>query len=173
MRAVEWGDMAVLLRSPSGKAESFAREFARTGVPLQVARSGFYESAEVEDLLSLLKLLDNPLQDLPALAVLNRRWWGCRWTSWPLMRLAQMEGPVWAALQQYHEQSRDDSGWAKADRFLKSFAGWRRMARQASLSGCLEARAGGDALCGLAVDAAARRTAARERAAVTRAGAAV
>ncbi|HXD00405.1 MAG TPA: UvrD-helicase domain-containing protein, partial [Verrucomicrobiae bacterium] len=39
MRPVEWGDMAVLMRSPAGKAESFAREFTRAGVPLVVARS--------------------------------------------------------------------------------------------------------------------------------------
>jgi len=31
------------------------------------------------------------------------------------------------------------SGWAKADRFLKNFAAWRRLARQVSLSRCLEA----------------------------------
>src|SRR5258708_38484735 len=70
MRPVQWSDMAVLLRSPSGKAESYAKEFTRLGVPLLVARGGFYENMEVTDLLSLLQLLDNPLQDLPVLAVL-------------------------------------------------------------------------------------------------------
>ena len=40
MRPVDWGDMAVLLRSPSGKSENFTKEFARLGIPLTVARSG-------------------------------------------------------------------------------------------------------------------------------------
>src|SRR5262249_12377198 len=53
-RAVEWSDMAVLLRSPSRKVESYAREFSRAGVPLVVARGGFYQSLEISDLLNLL-----------------------------------------------------------------------------------------------------------------------
>lgn len=138
MRPVDWGDMAVLMRSPTGKAESFAREFARAGVPLVVARSGFYDSAEIADLLSLLQLLDNPLQDLPALAALRSPLVGMSLDELATLRLAQPEGHVWAALQRYHDQNRNDSGWSKADRFLKSFTGWRRLARRVSLSRCLE-----------------------------------
>jgi ATP-dependent helicase/nuclease subunit A len=139
MRPVEWGDMAVLLRSPSGKAESFAREFARAGVPLVVARSGFYDSTEVADLLSLLRLFDNPLQDLPALAALRSPLVGMSLDELATMRLAQPEGHVWTALQRYHEAGGGDPGRLKADRFLKNFAAWRRLARQVSLSRCLEA----------------------------------
>jgi ATP-dependent helicase/nuclease subunit A len=70
-RPVEWRDMVVLMRSPGSRVESFAQEFHRAGVPLQAARGGFYEALEVSDLLNLLRLLDNPLQDLPLLAVLR------------------------------------------------------------------------------------------------------
>ena len=70
-RPMQWSDVAILLRSPSGKAESYAKEFSRLKIPLEVARGGFYESQEISDLLSLLKVLDNPLQDIPALAVLH------------------------------------------------------------------------------------------------------
>ena len=70
-RPVEWRDMVVLMRSPGSRVESFAQEFHRIGVPLHAARGGFYEALEVSDLLNLLRLLDNPLQDLPLLAVLR------------------------------------------------------------------------------------------------------
>ena len=70
-RAVKWSDMAVLLRSPAGRAEAFAHGIQRAGVPLSAARDGFFASLEVSDLLNLLKLLDNPLQDVPLLAVLR------------------------------------------------------------------------------------------------------
>ena len=43
-RAVEWRDMAVLLRAPANKAEVYAKEFERAGVPLVVERGGFYDS---------------------------------------------------------------------------------------------------------------------------------
>ena len=70
-RPVEWRDMAVLLRAPGGKAEIYARAFDRAGIPLVVERGGFYASAEIADLLNVLQLLDNPLQDVPAIAVLR------------------------------------------------------------------------------------------------------
>jgi len=139
MRPVGWGDMAVLLRSPAGKAESYAREFARLGVPLLVARSGFYQSMEITDLLSLLQLLDNPLQDMPALAVLHSPLVGMSLDELTAIRLGLPKGHIWAALQRYHEPGGGDSGWSKADRFLKNFAAWRRLTRQVSLSRCLEA----------------------------------
>jgi len=44
--------MTILLRSPSSKAESYAKEFARLNVPLLVERGGFYESMEILTLLS-------------------------------------------------------------------------------------------------------------------------
>ncbi len=139
MRPVEWGDMAVLLRSPSGKAESYAREFTRLGVPLTVARGGFYESMEITDLLSLLQLLDNPLQDLPLLAVLRSPLVGLSLDDLATIRLQIPKGPCWSALQRFHETSQSHPGWAKADRFFKNFSAWRRLARQVSLSRCLAA----------------------------------
>jgi ATP-dependent helicase/nuclease subunit A len=138
LRPVDWADMAVLLRSPSGKAEDYAREFTRLGVPIAVARGGFYESREITDMLSLLQLLDNPLQDLPVLAVLRSPLVGMALDELATIRLALPNGQLWTALQRYHETSAGHSGWQKADRFLKSFAAWRRQARQISLSRCLE-----------------------------------
>src|SRR5205814_379192 len=47
-RSVEWRDVAVLMRSPAGKVEAFAKEFNRLGVPLSAARGGFFESIEIQ-----------------------------------------------------------------------------------------------------------------------------
>jgi ATP-dependent helicase/nuclease subunit A len=143
MRPVRWKDMAILLRSPSRKAESYAKEFARLGLPLLVARGGFYESLEISDLLSLLQVLDNPLQDLPLLAVLRSPLVGMSVDELAAIRLLQPRGNYWAALQLAHEDPAARPGWSKAswerlDRFLQNFAAWRRLARQAPLSHCLE-----------------------------------
>ncbi|HEX3799189.1 MAG TPA: UvrD-helicase domain-containing protein [Verrucomicrobiae bacterium] len=139
MRPVEWGDMAVLLRSPSGKVESYAREFTRLGVPLQVARGGFYESLEITDLLSLLQVLDNPLQDIPTLAVLRSPLVGMSLDELAAIRLTAPKSRCWTALQRFHETSRSLTGWEKVERFLKNYARWRNLARQVSLSRCLAA----------------------------------
>jgi len=168
-RPVQWSDMAVLLRSPANKTESYAKAFDRLGVPLLVARSGFYESLEISDLLSLLQVLDNPIQDLPLLAVLHSPLVGLDLDELATIRLAVTKAPCWTALVRWEETTRaelaggagpssavrsaeaashlPDGGsqstdstetFRKVSTFLKRFAHWRRMARQLSLSRCLE-----------------------------------
>jgi ATP-dependent helicase/nuclease subunit A len=144
LRAADWADMAILLRSPSSKAESYAKEFARLDVPLQVERGGFYESTEILDLVSLLQLLDNPLQDLPAIAVLHSPLVGLTLNELAEVRLAA-RGHFWRALLAWHERestkadSVSDATLAKVNLFLGQFNRWRRLARNVSLSRCLEA----------------------------------
>ena len=140
-RAVQWGDMAVLLRSPGGRAEAFALEFNRAGVPLSAARDGFFASLEVSDLLNLLKLLDNPLQDVPLLAVLRSPLAGFSLDELAAIRLAAPRELFWTALAASPKskvQGLSSDTAAKIRLFLDQFARWRELIRQTSLSQCLE-----------------------------------
>jgi ATP-dependent helicase/nuclease subunit A len=143
-RDADWADMTILLRSPSSKTESYAKEFARLGVPLQVERGGFYESMEILDLLSLLQLLDNPLQDLPAIAVLHSPLVGLTLNELGEIRLAT-RGHFWRALlsgcerESANPETASNATLSKVGAFLDQFNRWRRLARQVSLSRCLEA----------------------------------
>jgi ATP-dependent helicase/nuclease subunit A len=157
-RPVQWSDMAILLRSPAKKAESYAKEFARLNLPLQVARQGFYASPEVSDLLSLMQLLDNPLQDLPLLAVLHSPLVGLTVNELAEIRLTSLKSRFWTALTRWHRsreaepenegaRERADTPQSKSQAaethsrislFLERFARWRRMVRRDSLSRCLE-----------------------------------
>jgi ATP-dependent helicase/nuclease subunit A len=150
-RPVRWSDMAVLLRSPSGRAEAFAKEFSRAGVPLAAARDGFFESLEVSDLINLLRLLDNPLQDVPLLAVLRSPLAGLSLDELAEVRTHNQEKYFWTALAVFHRAGREwrvpdavgsrsarSSAWTKADLFLRQFARWRAGVRQTSLSQCLD-----------------------------------
>lgn len=102
-RPVRWRDMVVLLRAPSGKAETYAKVFEQAGVPLWVRRSGLYQTTEVSDLLCLLQLLDNPLQDIPTLAVLRSPLVGLSVNELAVVRLAQPNGHFWTALRRFHQ----------------------------------------------------------------------
>ena len=139
-RAVTWSDMAVLLRSPSGRAESFAKEFNRAGIPLNAARDGFFASLEVSDLLNLLRLLDNPLQDVPLAAVLRSSLVGLTMDEFVEIRLADRRELLWTALVRVPKHSTDVSPElrAKVTTFLEQFSRWRELARQTSLSQTLE-----------------------------------
>lgn len=153
-RPVRWSDMVVLLRAPRLRAEIYAREFARAGVPLLARRPGLYETPEVRDLLCLLQLLDNPLQDLPLLAVLRSPLVGLDVNELAVIRLAAPRERFWTALVRFGEApapasppapdetaaeaSARASARPKVDRFLGQFARWRDAARLLPLSQCLE-----------------------------------
>lgn len=146
-RAVEWRDMVVLLRAPRSKAEAFAKEFSRIGVPLHATRGGFYDTTEISDLLCLLQLLDNPLQDIPLLSVLRSPIAGFSLDELAAIRALNRHGNLWHALRGFHQaQTTFDgemaeivaSARARAGAFLTSFDAWRSRVRQAPLSDCLE-----------------------------------
>jgi ATP-dependent helicase/nuclease subunit A len=115
LRPVEWSDMAILLRSPRHKAENYAKVFEEVGVPLTVARGGFFENQEVFDLLSLLQLLDNPLQDLPLLAALRSPLVGLTLDQLATIRLAQPRGYFWTALRRFHSDKQPRAAASPSD----------------------------------------------------------
>jgi ATP-dependent helicase/nuclease subunit A len=140
-RALTWRDMVILLRSPRGKAGAYVKEFSRLGIPLIAARGGFHDSAESRDLLALLQLLDNPLQDLPLMAVLLSPLVGLTSSQLAVIRIARPRGRFWTALvdwQRDEEKKHDSPAAEKAGRFLRRFRDWRRLARRAAVSQSLE-----------------------------------
>jgi ATP-dependent helicase/nuclease subunit A len=140
-RAMRWKDVVILLRSPRGKAEAYFKEFNRRGVPFIAARGGFHDSAEARDLVALLQLLDNPLQDLPLLAVLLSPLAGLTAAELASIRIDQPEGRFWFALKNWRkaEEKKSDSPTArKAGLFLSRFQSWRRLSRRSAVSRCLE-----------------------------------
>ena len=64
-------DFCILLRGVKGRANTYVQELARCGVPAWAELSGgFFDTTEIRTMLSLLRILDNPLQDVPVLGVL-------------------------------------------------------------------------------------------------------
>ncbi|HAM73059.1 MAG TPA: hypothetical protein DCM86_15580 [Verrucomicrobiales bacterium] len=139
LRPVRWGDMVILLRSPGSKVESFAKEFHRAGVPLAAARDGFLAASEITDLLGILRLLDNPLQDIPLLAVL-RSPLGCfSLEELAALRTASRRDSLWWGLLALARSGSESPAATKASRFFQLYGAWRERARLGSLSDCLEA----------------------------------
>lgn len=70
-RKAQYRDFCILLRSKSAHASKYVDELNRQGIPaFSSAAGGFFEAYEVSLALSLLRLIDNPLQDVPLLAVM-------------------------------------------------------------------------------------------------------
>ena len=70
-RPVEYGDIAILMRSKTNAAV-FRKELSLAGIPVEAGQTGgFFGSAEVSALMSMLTVIDNPHQDIPLIAVLR------------------------------------------------------------------------------------------------------
>lgn len=71
LRPVRYRDFCILMRSTSGRAEKYLRELTMNGIPVYAEiANGYLGSYEVAVMLSFLKILDNPLQDVPLLSVM-------------------------------------------------------------------------------------------------------
>ncbi len=65
-------DIVILLRTISGWGDSFAQILMSMGIPAYTgSRTGYFSAVEVQTVLAMLKIIDNPRQDIPMAAVLS------------------------------------------------------------------------------------------------------
>ncbi|EET60136.1 ATP-dependent nuclease subunit A [Marvinbryantia formatexigens DSM 14469] len=71
-RRAEYRDIVILLRTIQGWAEPFAKVLTEQDIPAHTgSRTGYFSTTEVQTVLSLLRVIDNPRQDIPLTAVLH------------------------------------------------------------------------------------------------------
>ena len=71
-RPLQYRDIVILLRSAAAHAALFAKTLQENGIPVYCdADAQYYELPEVNDILNLLRVIDNPYQDIPLLGALR------------------------------------------------------------------------------------------------------
>ena len=71
-RALNYGDIVILLRALSGRAEQYVEVLMREGIPAAAEQSrGYFDALEIRTILSLLSAADDPLNDISLAAVLH------------------------------------------------------------------------------------------------------
>lgn len=130
-RGVEYRDIVVLLRATRGRAESFVEVFRSGGVPVYAdTNSGYFQATEISVMLSLLKIIDNPRQDIPLASVLRSPMFMFSAEDLAEIRLRGGRKEYWDCL------NAEDLEGDLADRvgsFLAMYAKWRELARRNSL----------------------------------------
>ena len=72
LRPARYGDVCILLRSLSGWGDVFKSVLEERGIPAYVtSKSGYFTATEVQTVLNYLRVIDNPLQDVPLFGVLH------------------------------------------------------------------------------------------------------
>jgi len=71
-RPVEYRDIVILMRSPAKRVNEYVDVLRLAGVPVSSESTGeYFQKTEIADLLSLLKVLDNPQRDIELAAILR------------------------------------------------------------------------------------------------------
>lgn len=101
-RRAKLSDVVVLFRTLSGWTEPFVRIFEQMGVPVRAeTSSGFFATSEVQTVLSILHILDNPRQDIPLALVLKAPFVGFSNEELARIRTIYPEGNLYESLEQF------------------------------------------------------------------------
>ena len=72
LRPLRYSDIVILLRSLKDYGTDFVQVLQGAGIPAYVESStGYFSASEVQTVLAMLRILDNPYQDIPMAAVLR------------------------------------------------------------------------------------------------------
>lgn len=130
----QYGDIAILMRSPRSTAGAVTARLEEMGIPAYShAGIGFYKAVEVELILSLLRLIDNPRQDVPLAGVLRSPIGDFNEVELAQMRENVPKGPFHEAVFAYAGEQSDQLA-ENVRRFLDKIDAWRTIARRIPLS---------------------------------------
>ncbi|HAP32291.1 MAG TPA: helicase-exonuclease AddAB subunit AddA [Firmicutes bacterium] len=138
-RPPAYRDIVILLRSNRNYAPAILEELQRSGIPAYAELStGYFAATEVEVMLSLLQVIDNPYQDIPLAAVLRSPLMGLRGEQLARLRIATAKVPFYEAIKTFLAAAGGEEAelrplWEKLQSFMDQLYRWQETARQESL----------------------------------------
>ena len=132
-RDIKYKDIVVLLRSTKDPAPIFEKEILKLGMPVFSDSSAEYlESIEIQTIMSLLKIIDNPLQEIPLVAVMRSMIGGFTDNDLVEIRLSDKYDNFYNTILK-SKQSVSNPLRAKIDQFLNNLEIWRKEQEYLSL----------------------------------------
>lgn len=123
-RPVMYRDICILLRSANKYAQEYAKQLSALGIPAWAdTAGGFFAAAEVGVAISLLRVIDNPMQDIPLLSVLMSPIYGFTPDDMADIRIPSRRTPLYLALV-----SSAQNGNERASAFLRDIDAYRTLA---------------------------------------------
>ena len=112
-QGVRYKDIAILMKSPNNVANIYEKELIENNIPIFTDTSSDYlSSIEIDTIIALLKIIDNPMQDIPLITVMRSPIGGFTENELIEIRLVDREGSFYNSLLDARESNE------KVDRFL-------------------------------------------------------
>lgn len=126
-RRAEYGDIVILLRTVKNWTEDYVRILKDMGIPaVGETSSGFFDTVEIQGILNMLRILDNPLQDIPMAAVLTSSMGRLNDEELAELRLVNRSVHVYENIQDYLKQGDNPFLTEKLNSFLAVYDQLRR-----------------------------------------------
>ena len=125
-RPVTYRDIVILLRATSQTAPVFEQELVERQIPVFSDTSSTYlDSIEVHTIISLLKVIDNPMQDIPLVTVMRSMIGGFSDNDLVQIRLADKQSLFYEAMLKARTQV-DKVVSEKIEKFLTKLESWQK-----------------------------------------------
>lgn len=125
-RKVEYRDIVILMRAAARPSPVYMDELSNKGIPVYAdAGTGYFEVTEIQTMLSLLQIIDNPMQDIPLLSVLRSPIGAFTPDELIDIRIADDRKTYYEALK-LKAASGDDGTSKRAGSFLNRLNKWRK-----------------------------------------------
>ncbi len=135
-RSVSYKDIVILLRTMSSWADVFVDTLLAEGVPAYAdTASGYFKTLEIKTVLNMLRIIDNPLQDIPYTAVLHSPMCGMDNEELAILRDYHRESLMHHVVQMYAKEECCERPelQQKCQRFLKQLDEFREMVHYLSI----------------------------------------
>lgn len=134
-RPLAWRDVVVLLRSVKGKASILMDALKQCDIPCYAELdAGYFKETEIQIVLSLLSVIDNPRQDIPLAAALRSPIAGFSAAELAEVRVCKTGMPLWEALEASCQDGTKPIVQQKAERFLVLLEQWRQLSRRTGVA---------------------------------------
>lgn len=130
LHPASYGDFCILLRTAKNVSSVYANALSERGIPVfSPETGGFFEAAEISFILSLLRVLDNPVQDIPLTAVMLSPLFGFSAGELADIRASAKERLETGETEPLYRSvaASADEGNEKAAAFLKKIESLRRL----------------------------------------------
>lgn len=118
-----FGDFAILLRTVKGHAQVMEKVFNSYSIPVCTdTGDGFLDTTDVQVIVSLLKIIDNPLNDIPLMSILLSEIFAFTPADVSRLRIGKKDVPLFSCLLD-GEQAGDE----KCMRLCKALRHYRRL----------------------------------------------
>lgn len=97
-RHIEYRDIVILMRSANSHSAAYSDVFGAAGIPVFTDVGGYFGSREIDFLINVLKITDNPLDDIPLAAVMRHPVIGFGDNELAQIRLSNKKGGFYDAL---------------------------------------------------------------------------